>query len=104
MLLIAGALTPLYEMSRSVVRFERYYQLPYLTAIKLDDYFRKLPETSQQFVPEFDHINTLIADEWGSVSHPNPEGWITKVGNLFDARYSWIWKRSLIQDAATMDK
>ena len=101
MALTLGALTPLYEIGRSVVRFERYYQLSYLSMIRLDDYFQHPPKTSQLFVPEFDHINTLVADDWISVSFPNSDGWTTKVGNLFDSRFKWIWKQPLITEDDT---
>jgi hypothetical protein len=99
-IMLLGALTPLYEIGRSVVRLERYYQVPALSAIRFDDYFQNPPSTKQLFVPEFDHINTLIADEWGSVAQPNSQGWNTKVGNLFDLRYKWLWKKPLISDTS----
>ncbi len=95
--LFLGALTPIYEINRSIVRTVRY-DFPSLSPFVFDQYFKHPPSIAQSFVPEFDHPNTLTADEWISVSIPGPEGWTTKVGNLFSPPFRFLLKEDLICD------
>ncbi len=93
--LLLGAFTPLYEMNRSIVRTARY-DFPSLSTFMFEEYFQHPPVTNETFVPELDHPNTLVADEWVSVSIPGPEGWNTKIGGLFSAAFQFLWKHELI--------
>jgi hypothetical protein len=96
-LLILGALTPIYEMNRSLVRTDRYYGYRLFPRSTTETYFQSPPATNQLFVPEFDHLHTLVANDWISVSLPNSVGWDTKVGNLFSHVFALLWDPSLIQ-------
>jgi hypothetical protein len=96
-LLALGALTPLYEISRSLVRTDRHFGYLLFSADYFEEYFQHLPQTSQAFIPEADHLNRLSADDWRSVSIPNNAGWDTKVGSLFEPPFGILWKDELIQ-------
>ncbi len=96
--LFLGAFTPVYEMNRSIVRTLRY-DLPNLSALTFDQYFQHPISINQTFIPELDHPDTLIADDWISVGIPGPEGWTTKVGNLFSPFFQILWNRILILDS-----
>ena len=97
MLLFFGAFTPIYEINRSVVRTDRYYGYRLFPFGFFEGYFDHPPKTNQGFIPETDHMGTLVADDWLSVSIPNSEGWNTKVGNRFASVFSLIFKDKLIQ-------
>ena len=95
-MLLAGALTPIYEMNRSIVRTAAYYDPNFLSAIHLDRYFQHAPVILFDFVPEFDHPKTLVADDWVSISIPRGDAWNTKVGTLFKPIFQYLWKSNLI--------
>ena len=95
-MLVVGAATPLYEINRALVRSVRYYDVPGLAAISFDQYFRHPPPTNFGFVPEFDHPQTLAADEWVSLSIPRGGEWNTKVGALFNTAFRLLWNRKLL--------
>jgi len=97
LLLTLGALTPIYELNRSMVRMDRYYGYHFFSPSVFERYFQNPPSTNQLFVPEFDHLDTLVADQWTSVSIPNSIGWNTKVGNLFPPAFAFLWNEDLIQ-------
>jgi hypothetical protein len=61
-------------------------------------YFQAPPTTTQIFVPEFDHLEMLTADEWVSVSIPNSVGWDTKVGQRFSRALALLWHHDLIEE------
>ncbi len=93
-----GAVTPIYEMSRSLVRLARYYDLPLPSAITFDQYFDDPPIVDQFFIPELDHSSTLAADDWWTISVPNTlGGWSTKTGELFPSSYRLLWKEDLLK-------
>ena len=94
-ILLIGALTPLYEINRSIVRTARFYDLNFLSFITFDQYFQNPPLTHWSFVPEFDHPQTLTADDWVSLSIPRAGEWNTKVGTLFNPRLRFLWKSDL---------
>jgi len=94
--LLIGALTPVYEINRSMIRTDRFHGYSVFSRSFFEQYFRNPPETGQVFVPEYDHLNTLTADEWKSVSIPNSVGWDTKAGSLFDRKFAFLWKPELI--------
>jgi hypothetical protein len=96
-ILILGALTPIYEVNRSLIRTDRYYGFHLLPPSITETYFQAPPATNQIFVPEFDHLETLTADEWFSVSRPNSVGWDTKVGGRFSPLLALLWDTNLIQ-------
>ena len=60
-------------------------------------YFETPPAFDLRFVPELDHPTTLVADEWISISRPNDEGWVTKVGELFPSSQRYLWKKDLLK-------
>ncbi len=93
--LCLGALTPLYEMDRSIVRTARYYGPPLTGALTFDSYFADPPKTDQPFIPEIDHSSTLTADDWGTVINMHYEGWRTKAGRLFNPFWRWLWRSGL---------
>ena len=65
MLLLIGALTPLYEINRSVYRTAEYYLQPLKTQETSDRC--QLPQAQRVAFPaqpEMDHPDTLVADEW----------------------------------------
>ena len=95
-MLLAGAMTPVYEMNRSIVRTVRYYDIYSLSAITFDQYFQHPPPTNVDFVPEFDHAQTLVADDWISLSIPRATEWNTKVGTLFNPVFRFLWNSKLI--------
>ena len=97
LLLVIGGVTAFYEMNRSLARFIYYYQLPILAAFSFEQYFENLPAFDLRFVPELDHPTTLVADEWISISRPNDEGWVTKVGELFPSSHRFLWKEELLK-------
>lgn len=97
LLLALGALTPLYEISRSLVRTDRYFGYLLFSTDYFEEYFQDPPQTNQAFIPEADHLNSLSADDWISVSIPNKAGWDTKVGSLFEPSFGVLWKEELIQ-------
>jgi hypothetical protein len=97
MMLLLGALTPIYEVNRSLIRTDRYYGSHLLPPSVTETYFESSPVTNQIFVPEFDHLDTLTAEEWISVSRPNSVGWDTKVGNGFSPWLVLLWNQNLIQ-------
>lgn len=97
MLLGVGALTPLYEINRSLVRTDRHDGYLVFSSDYFEQYFHNPPVTNQDFIPEVDHLYTLTADEWQSVSIPNDAGWETKVGSLFEPPFDILWKDELIQ-------
>jgi len=96
-ILILGALTPIYEMNRAMVRTDRFYGYHIFPRSIFEPYFQNPPATSQLFVPEVDHLTTLIADDWITVSVPNKVGWNTKVGNLFSPPFALLWDQDLIE-------
>lgn len=93
--LIVGSVTALYEMNRSLARFAYYSEIPIPDS--LTQYFENPPTFDLRFVPEFDHPDTLVADEWKSISIPNNEGWVTKAGELFPSSYHFLWREELQQ-------
>lgn len=95
-MLIIGSLTPIYEINRSVVRTAKYYGSPFPAHDVWGNYFDNPPSTIQTFVPEFDHLETLVADDWGTVSRPNSVGWNTKVGDLFSSRLAFLFRKTLV--------
>jgi hypothetical protein len=97
-ILILGALTPIYEINRSLIRTDRYYGLDLFPLSITQTYFESPPVTNQIFIPEFDHLNKLTADEWISVSRPNSVGWDTKVGDRFPPWLALLWDTKLIQN------
>jgi hypothetical protein len=66
-------------------------------SVALEQYLVSPPDFSLRFVPELDHPATLMADEWKSISHPNDEGWVTKVGELFPSSQRYLWKEELLK-------
>jgi hypothetical protein len=96
LMILVGALTPVYEINRSIVRTARYCDLQFLSAITFDQYFEHPPVANVDFVPEFDHPQTLVADDWVSLSIPRTGEWNTKVGALFNPIFSFLWKSNLI--------
>lgn len=92
--LLIGSITPIYEINRSVFRTMYYFNLPIPSSVS--QYFENPPNYGLRFVPELDHIQTLSADEWQSISIPNDEGWVTKAGGLFPDFYRFIWKDDLV--------
>jgi len=95
-MLLAGALTPIYEIDRSIVRTMAYYDAHFLSETHLDQYFQHPPVIAFDFVPEFDHPETLVADNWVSISIPRGDAWNTKVGTLFKPIFHLLWKGNLI--------
>ena len=93
-MLLVGALTPVYEMDRSIVRTVRYYDVHALSAITFDQYFQHPPSTDMGFVPEFDHPQTLVADDWVTLANPRVGEWNTKVGSLFSPVFQFLWNGS----------
>jgi len=96
-LLVLGGITAFYEMNRSLARFVHYYNIPAPAALSYESYFENPPAFDLRFVPELDHPNTLVADEWQSISIPNDKGWVTKVGELFSPSYHFLWKEELLK-------
>jgi len=95
-MLIVGAMTPVYEISRSMVRTVRYYDINSLSALTFEQYFQHPPPANVDFVPEFDHPLTLVADDWVSLSIPRANEWNTKVGTLFNPAFRFLWNGTLI--------
>ena len=95
-MLIAGMITPIYEINRSVVRTVAYHDPRFLSFIGLDQYFQHAPATAFVFVPEFDHPQTLTADEWITLAAPRGDAWNMKVGTLFDPALQFLWKSELV--------
>ncbi len=94
--LFFGAFTPVYEMTRSISRTIHYYEIPHISLFEFDSYFEEPRITGYPFVPELDHINILAADDWFSLSIPRGDGWETKVGNLFNSSFRFLWKENLV--------
>jgi hypothetical protein len=96
LLLILGSPTAIYEINRTLVRTARYYDCLFLYGEPVEQYFQNPPKTIYSFLPEFDHLSTLTADNWGSVSVPNSSGWDTKVGNLLSSRFLALFDKALV--------
>ena len=72
--LIIGAVTPLYEINRSIVRSLNYYfatDLPIASSEMYADDYRE--NHLLLFIPELDHPGTLIADDLKTLA--KPFGW-----------------------------
>ncbi len=65
--LVIGALTPLYEINRSVYRTAQYWLSP--TSISQSAQLSAQEVKENLVPPESDHPGTLLADGWGSVAN-----------------------------------
>jgi hypothetical protein len=86
LLLIIGALTPIYEINRSIYRTAAYYFSPPTNAQKLAGEQVKIYEPTSF---EYDHPYTLTADSFQSLANFDPE---TIANFLSPEEYSFFEK------------
>ena len=90
-LLLLGALTPVYEINRSIYQTSMYYLNNQKNPPATGSLY--LPNSNKPIFPsrpESDHPGKLIADEWYTLSVFNPDSmgnWIGSTSNSFFYRY-----------------
>jgi len=85
LLLVIGACTPIYEMSRSGVRTAEFYQLPPVQQKVAGQCYVKQVDRIAFYDPEKDHPGELVAEDWYSLASLNLEYLVSYVGDTSSA-------------------
>jgi len=78
--LIIGALTPLYEINRSIYRTFEYYANPRQSSGQISQKIND--EVNFPFAPEMDHPKTLLADSYITLKNLKPEQATNFIANI----------------------